>query len=202
MGIHEKLSLVQLSLHAPKGQYNSFGKYSYRSCEDILEALKEPLKKVKATVTITDSVEMIGGRYYVKAAATFHDVESGDAVSVTAYAREDENKKGMDSAQITGTASSYARKYALNGLFLIDDNKDADARPPESNMPNQPTTNRSSEPTNYICADCGNEIKRLARQDGETIMTAEEAYKRSIAAYGVGLCVTCAGKRKNNAESN
>lgn len=192
MGIHQKLSAVQLSLHAPKGQYNSFGKYNYRSCEDILEALKEPLRINNSAVTITDNVEAIGGRIYVKATATFHDAESGESLSVTAFAREDETKKGMDGAQITGAASSYARKYALNGLFLIDDNKDPDTRPPESNQP-QP-----SALAMHKCVDCGAEITGLKKQSGETI-SAEDVYLRSVNKFGVGLCVNCAGKRKNNA---
>lgn len=126
MGVYTKLMQVQSELKAPKGQYNSFGKYKYRSCEDILEALKPVLTKAEATVNISDELVLIGARYYVKAMATFVDVETGESVSGTAYAREEETKKGMDGSQITGTASSYARKYALNGLFLIDDTKDAD----------------------------------------------------------------------------
>lgn len=192
MGIHQKLSAVQLSLHAPKNQYNSFGKYSYRSCEDILEALKEPLRTNRSAVTITDNVEAIGGRFYVRATATFHDTESGESLSVTAFAREDETKKGMDGAQITGAASSYARKYALNGLFLIDDNKDADTRSPESNQPQPPKT------TTYVCANCGTEIKGFQLQSGG-FCSAEDAYHRSVEKFGVGLCLNCAGKRKNNA---
>lgn len=125
-GVYQKLQAVQAELKAPKGQYNSFGKYKYRSCEDILEALKPVLAKHKAAVTIDDEIVQIGDRYYVRAAAWFYDIETGDTVRNTAYAREATDKKGMDESQITGTASSYARKYALNGLFLIDDTKDAD----------------------------------------------------------------------------
>ena len=128
MGIFEKLVIVQQELIAPKNQYNNFGKYAYRSCEDILEGLKPCLKKVKAAVTISDEVVHIGERYYIKATATFHDAESGDSISNAAYAREDETKKGMDVSQVTGSTSTYARKYALNGLFCIDDVKDADSR--------------------------------------------------------------------------
>lgn len=123
--IYEKLAIVQQTLKAPKNQYNSFGKYHYRSCEDILEGLKEPLKSVGAVVTISDGIEMIGDRVYVKATAKFTD--GTETVENTAFAREELEKKGMDSSQITGATSSYARKYALNGLFLIDDNKDADS---------------------------------------------------------------------------
>ena len=128
MTVYEKLAQVQQELIAPKNQYNSFGKYNYRSCEDILEGLKPCMAKVKAAVTVSDEIVMIGDRYYIKATATFHDAESGESVSNTAYAREEEGKKGMDASQVTGSTSSYARKYALNGLFCIDDVKDADSR--------------------------------------------------------------------------
>lgn len=121
-----KLIAIQQKLKAPKGQYNSFGKYKYRSQEDILEAVKPHLLSTGATLTVSDELQYIGDRYYVKATATLYD-ESGEVIEqVSAYAREEEVKKGMDGSQITGTASSYARKYALNGLFLIDDTKDAD----------------------------------------------------------------------------
>lgn len=126
MSLKEKLLNIQAELKAPKGQYNSYGGYNYRSCEDILEAVKPLLKANNCFLTITDDVEQIGDRYYIRAAATITDVEGGERYTNVAYAREEETKKGMDGAQITGTASSYARKYALNGLFLIDDTKDAD----------------------------------------------------------------------------
>ena len=127
MNVYEKLMTVQTKLRAPKGQYNSFGKYSYRSCEDILEALKPLLAEVGAIINITDDIKVIGDRFYVEATAMFLDCETGDSVVARASAREDETKKGMDLAQVTGSVSSYARKYALNGLFAIDDNKDADS---------------------------------------------------------------------------
>ena len=116
------LQEIQENLKAPKGRYNSFAKFHYRSCEDILEAVKPLLGT--STLTITDSIELIGDRYYVKATVRFND--DGRVESVSAYAREPETRKGMDSSQISGVASSYARKYALNGLFCIDDAKDAD----------------------------------------------------------------------------
>lgn len=128
MTIYEKLAIIQQELIAPKNQYNSFGKYNYRSCEDILEGLKPCMKKVGAAVTVSDEVVQMGDRYYIKATATLHDTESSGSISNTAYAREDEGKKGMDVSQVTGATSSYARKYALNGLFCIDDVKDADTR--------------------------------------------------------------------------
>ena len=129
MNIYEKLMKVQQELKAPKGQYNSFGKYKYRSCEDILEAVKPLLEKNKLTLTLTDTIVPASEtRFYVKATARLIDIESEEVSTIenTAFAREDAEKKGMDGSQITGTASSYARKYALNGLFLIDDTKDAD----------------------------------------------------------------------------
>ena len=134
MNIYEKLMKVQQELKAPKGQYNSFGKYKYRSCEDILEAVKPLLEKNKLTLTLTDTIVPASeNRFYVKATAKLIDIEMADVegnetriIENTAFAREDAEKKGMDGSQITGTASSYARKYALNGLFLIDDTKDAD----------------------------------------------------------------------------
>ena len=127
MNVYEKLMTVQTKLRAPKGQYNQFGHYSYRSCEDILEALKPLLAEVGAIVNVSDEVKLIGNRFYVEATAMFLDCETGDSIIARASAREDESKKGMDLAQVTGSVSSYARKYALNGLFAIDDNKDSDA---------------------------------------------------------------------------
>lgn len=121
----KELAKIQKELKAPKAQKNSFGKYNYRSCEDILEAVKPLLGE--CTLTISDKIELIGDRYYVKATATLYGKDVKDTVSADGYARESLEKKGMDSAQITGAASSYARKYALNGLFSIDDTKDSDA---------------------------------------------------------------------------
>ena len=126
MSIQTKLNEIQTKLKAPKGQYNNFGKYKYRSLEDITEAVKPLLLIAGATLTLQDDIKEIGGRIYVEATATLTDIEDNSQVSVKAFARESETKKGMDDSQITGTASSYARKYALNGLFAIDDTKDAD----------------------------------------------------------------------------
>lgn len=128
MTIYEKLSAVQQELKAPKNRRNTFGKYNYRSCEDILEAVKPILAKHKATILITDDISEVGGKVYIQATVRFVDLEErGDTITVNAFARESVDKKGMDDAQITGTSSSYARKYALNGLFLIDDVKDPDS---------------------------------------------------------------------------
>ena len=120
----EKIVAIQSELKAPKGQYNSFGKYNYRSCEDILEGVKPLLAKHGLVLTIRDGIELIGDRYYVKATATITDGK--EQLSTDAYARESLDKKGMDASQVTGSTSSYARKYALNGLLAIDDTKDAD----------------------------------------------------------------------------
>lgn len=122
----EKLNIIQTKLKASKNQYNSFGKYSYRSCEDILESLKPFLDEYRLIINLSDEVELIGDRFYIKSIAKLIEVETGASYETRAYAREAESKKGMDSAQVTGATSSYARKYALNGLLAIDDTKDND----------------------------------------------------------------------------
>lgn len=127
MSVYEKLGKVQKVLKAPKNQRNSFGNYNYRSCEDILEAAKPLCVENGLTLTISDDIKIFGERVYVMATATVTDIEDGTTAVVSAYAREPLQKKGSDESQITGAASSYARKYALNGLFCIDDTKDADA---------------------------------------------------------------------------
>lgn len=139
----DKLLKIQEELKAPKGQYNSFGKYKYRSCEDILEAAKPVLAKHGCTLRISDSIELIGDRFYVKASAILSD--GNKEVIVTAFAREEDNKKGMDGSQITGAASSYARKYALNGLFLIDDTKDVDTEELANQRKNKAKAEKAEE---------------------------------------------------------
>ena len=134
----KKLATIQSRLKAPKNQYNSFGKYKYRSCEDILEALKPLANEQGCTITIEDSPIMVGEWHYIQATATLSD--GYNSTSVKAYARESEEKSGMDSSQITGTASSYARKYALNGLFAIDDTKDADTMDNRQKVEPNPAT--------------------------------------------------------------
>lgn len=126
MEIYKKLLAIQSELKAPKSQYNNFGKYKYRNCEDILESLKPLLTKNEAVVTISDEIITVGQRFYLKATAKIFDTQTGESIETTAYAREEETKKGMDGSQLTGCSSSYARKYALNGLFSIDDTKDSD----------------------------------------------------------------------------
>ena len=158
MSVYEKLAAVQRELKAPKGQFNSFGKYKYRSCEDILEALKPVLSKNGCAVVLSDSVEQVGDRFYICATATITDYETHEQVHNTAFAREDTDKKGMDGSQITGTASSYARKYALNGLFLIDDTKDAD-----TDAYHEQTTGeqRKEEPKIAAATAKANDVKKL-----------------------------------------
>ena len=124
--IYAKLSQIQQELKAPKKQFNKFGGYNYRNCEDILEAVKPIAAKYETVVLISDELVNIGERYYVKATARLVDVNDGTEIANTAFAREEESKKGMDGSQVTGASSSYARKYALNGLFAIDDTKDSD----------------------------------------------------------------------------
>lgn len=163
--IAEKLGLIQAELKAPKGQFNSFGKYRYRSCEDILEALKPILRKHGCALYLSDEPALVGERYYIRATATLLCAEDGGSLSNTAYAREDLDKKGMDGSQITGTSSSYARKYALNGLFCIDDTKDADT----DEFANERTgksaetdTRGPSASHSYSCKKCGSPIKGIA----------------------------------------
>ena len=145
--VHKKLAAIQAALKAPKSQFNKFGGYKYRKAEDILEAVKPLLKEYGCTLTCTDELQLIGDRYYIKATATITNSEDGVSVSTTAYAREEEEKKGMDGSQVTGASSSYARKYALNGLLCIDDTADSDTTnqgPVEAPKPSR--TKKSSAP--------------------------------------------------------
>lgn len=147
ISIYSKLLSIQNELKAPKNQYNKFGKYHYRSCEDILEAVKPLCLKYGAVVLVDDYVTQVGERFYVKAKASLVDIDTQEEVYACAYARESENKKGMDSAQVTGATSSYARKYALNGLFCIDDTKDVDTQ--EYQEKKQTNNNQSKNINNY-----------------------------------------------------
>lgn len=179
----KKLCIIQSELKAPKNQFNKFGGYKYRSCEDILEAAKPLCNNHGCTLTVGDKLENIGDRYYIAATATIYENESGESICNTAYAREEETKKGMDGAQITGTASSYARKYALNGLFCIDDTKDADTeeyKNQQNTAPTQPTKQNSVK-----CPKCGKIVQPVKRQDGTTA-SPEEVLK----GCG-GMCFTC-----------
>lgn len=158
------LQNVQAELKAPKGQYNSFGKYNYRSAEDILEAVKPLLKANGLVLTLSDDIVEVGGRVYVKATAKLTD--GNEVVEVTAFAREAEAKKGMDDSQVTGTASSYARKYALNGLFLIDDTKDADTDQYKTQIANAPQEQFVDE---IITARNAKDIKSLLEKTGANV---------------------------------
>ena len=174
MKLHEKLLSIQTKLKAPKGQYNSFAKYSYRSAEDILEAVKPLNAEQGVLLTITDEIKEIGGRVYVVATATVSD--GTDTLQVSAFAREPENKKGMDDSQITGATSSYARKYALNGLYAIDDNKDADTDEHKQQQENAPKKQQAQ--------------KQQQKQQGKGFTEQElhelvEKYVRNIEALGV-----------------
>ena len=189
----KKLGEVQYRLKAPKGQVNSFGHYRYRSCEDILEAVKPLLHEAGLTLTLSDEIIAIGeqpyvtkvdtvtgSRFYIKATATVTD--GTDSISNTAFAREAETKKGMDDSQVTGTASSYARKYALNGLFLIDDTKDADTDEYHQR------TSREEKP--IACEHCGKPIKPEKRRDGGVMTPADVARWTQREAH-MTLCGEC-----------
>jgi hypothetical protein len=192
MAVYEKLMAIQQELKAPKGQYNAFGKYSYRSCEDIVEAVKPLAGKVKAVLTITDRVELVGERYYIIATATLMDAETGEKISVTSQAREEDSKKGMDAAQVSGAASSYARKYALNGLFAIDDTKDSDAK--DSDAKNSgAATQKPQRTSKMLCKDCGVEIRNAAKKDG-SLWAAKDIATYSARRFGRALCPDCQRK--------
>lgn len=190
------LQSIQSELVAPKGQYNSFGKYNYRSAEDILEALKPILKKHKAAITMSDDIVYIEGRHYVEASVTLY--AEGEAIGSKALAREEETKKGMDGSQITGTASSYARKYALNGLFAIDDNKDADsdeynsqAANPAKTEKTQKTAKKTSDnsqkqtPAKNVKRITGAQAKKL-REDIKNIAEASGSPVNTVGIWFIG----------------
>ena len=193
LNIYGKLAAIQKELKAPKSQYNSFAKYNYRSCEDILEAVKPLCIKNNATLILNDTVREISGRFYVVATATLADQESDGVVEADAYAREPQDKKGMDDSQITGMASSYARKYALNGLFCIDDTKDADTD--EVKRQEQNPVKKGE----VICESCGIPIKGVTCQGIR--YSPDDIADKSIDRYGKRLCWGCM-KAANAAEKN
>lgn len=175
--IHQKLAAIQAALKAPKSQYNEFGHYKYRKAEDILEAVKPILIENDCTLICSDELVLVGSRYYIKATATLTDTEDGSSVSTTAFAREEDEKKGMDGSQITGASSSYARKYALNGLLCIDDTADSDTTnigdgKPRKDSPVKPekTPKKAIAP-----AQAGNDSADL-RPGGKTYLKIIEAY--------------------------
>lgn len=169
MNIQEKLFYIQQNLKAPKGQYNKFGDFHYRSCEDIQEAVKPILKEVKAVLLIGDEIIQIGNRFYIKATAALQDIESNEQIANTAFAREVEEKPKMDAAQITGSCSSYARKYALNGLFCIDDAKDPDY---PTEQPEQ-----QGKPKNGINKAEIAKLQQEAARTGTNLSTVCQRYK-------------------------
>ena len=185
----EKLLSIQSELKVPKAQFSEFGKYNYRSCEDVLEGLKPLLAKHKVTLIINDEMIQIGDRYYVKATATLADTEKEACIETTAYAREAESQKGMDLSQLTGSTSSYARKYALNGLFAIDDTKDSDytnTREKAKDKPNKPVSNPKDKPKTEVklyCSSCGTVIK-------------ENVALYSKQKFGKILCMDCQKKAR------
>lgn len=203
--IYAALAAVQSELKAPKGQFNKFGGYNYRSCEDILEAVKPILKAHSLALHLADEPAMVGERYYIKATATLTDF-TGQQISSTAYAREPLDKKGMDDSQITGTASSYARKYALNGLFCIDDTKDDDTdeyqaaggKKPQKQQPapkREAPAPQKHQPAQqpFICACCGKPLQPVTYKN-RTVEPAETAASTKK-KFGRVLCWTCAQKQ-------
>lgn len=203
----KSLASIQMELKAPKGQYNSFGKYAYRSCEDILEAVKPLLAKHGLTLMLMDKPVAVGSRIYIEATAKLMGGSSEDAVEVTAYAREPDDKKGVDASQITGTASSYARKYALNGLFLIDDTKDTDTdeykAQTSSKAPTSSKVQTSSKAAStegavepVTCPKCGKRIADYPKPDG-TIVPAQTVYD----SCG-HMCLECFKKIKRVTQEN
>ena len=184
-----KLAAIQQSLNAPKNNFNKFGGYSYRSCEDILEAVKPLLKENKCVLVITDEIKYVGDRYYIEATATLYDCEKEDSISNTALAREADEKKGMDTSQVTGSTSSYARKYALNGLFCIDDVKDADtmdnstpATPKKNNVqkPRQTTPAQAAPTATTITPDEAKELYNRCSKDKVNMATLCSLYKIKV----------------------
>lgn len=186
MNVYEKLLYIQQNLKAPKGQYNSFGDYRYRSCEDIQEALKPLLAEVKAVLLLNDEIVQIGDRFYIKATACLQDAESTEKVTNTAYARETDTKPKMDAAQITGSCSSYARKYALNGLFCIDDAKDPDAMP-NADSGQVPSKGRGQQAKKTaLSTEYQDEIKAEAVRTGTDLKKVCSRYKvQSIADLSI-----------------
>lgn len=193
-GLTAKLAVMQQELKAPKNLYNSFGKFNYRSCEDILEAVKPLLSKYGCLLTLEDSLEIIGDRYYIKATARLINLEDEDEYTISAFARETENKSGSDQSQITGMASTYARKYALNGMFLIDDSKDADS---DESQGEQSGKKPASVAGGTKCHDCGKVIRAVTWDNGKTT-SAKKMAEQSKAAYNVPLCGDCYTLRKAN----
>lgn len=195
----------QNELKAPKNQFNSFGKYKYRSAEDILEALKPLEAKYNILIYISDDVTVCGNRIYVKATATAIDANGeSEPIKATAFAREPEEKKGMDASQITGTASSYARKYALNGLLCIDDTKDADTDQYQHQQNNAPIPPPSPAPVQTppapVCVKCGKPF--TGAKVGNTIYTVQQVVEGATQKYGAALCKQCGSQNSPQISMN
>lgn len=201
-GIYSKLLAIQSELKAPKNQYNSFGKYNYRSCEDILEAVKPLAKAQGCAVLISDEAVSIDGWHYIKAEARLVGTEPNENVFAVAYAREPESKKGMDASQVTGTASSYARKYALSGLFALDDTKDADAQNGRGEDKPAATKSGAAKPK-YCCADCGKAFVQFVDQQ-KNVWSPQKQYEAAlkVSVDGKARCKACRDKHGDVYEQN
>lgn len=205
LNIFEKLLAIQTVLNVPKNQYNSFAKYNYRSCEDIIEAVKPLLKKHDCVLLLDDEIVFIEGRFYIKATATLYDAKTESSISTHGFARETETKGAQDLAQITGACSSYARKYALNALLAVDDTKDADtdenaiqseakdkkAEPkPKKTTKATKTAEKPEEPGEIIfCDSCKNPIEATAEYTIEQIVANSRKYLNGC------YCMTCGRKK-------
>lgn len=196
INIYEKLTTIQAELKAPKSRRNTFGNYNYRSCEDILEAAKPLLAANLCSLTLDDEVISVGTRIYVKATATLTDHAEGTSVSTHAFAREAETKKGMDESQITGTASSYARKYALNGLFAIDDAKDADTDEYQNSQKQSNTRSTARTQTGFKCSVCNKDVTPVSF-DGKNY-SARAIAEQTTKKMGRCMCGDCYMKAAQN----
>ena len=177
----KKLINIQRDLKAPKDNFNSFGKYKYRSCEDILEAVKPLLAREECILTLRDDIVQVGDRFYIMATARISD--GNEQVEVTAFAREAAEKKGMDESQVTGTASSYARKYALNGLFLIDDTKDADTDEYANTTKAEPLATDTEKKTFMDrCKQLGVDYRTILKQVGVNGQMTKEQHGKALIA--------------------
>lgn len=217
MNVYEQLANVQKELKATKDQFNKFGGYNYRSCESILEAVKPLLAKNDLALTLTDEMVQVGDRIYVKATASVFPTVDSDGevcISVDAFAREEETKKGMDSSQVTGAASSYARKYALNGLFCIDDNKDSDATNTHGKDEEKPKKNdnkgieakaesliqKDGETEYSVCSECGGYIYPVQKKD-KSVISVKDFLILGLRDFNAPLCKNCYTARFNESKN-
>lgn len=189
LSIREKLSKIQQEMKAPKNLKNTFGNYKYRNAEGILEAFKPYEEKYKVALLLDDTLMPIGDRYYIVAMATLLDCESEDSISVSSYAREQAEKRGMDAAQLTGATSSYARKYALNGLFLLDDTKDADSDEQQTERENRAKANEKKAKEQKEAE----EFEKKAEQTGATLISAAKvnSIEKLLADNGIAIDFAC-----------